>query len=227
MSRVAVIPGVLLFVGTILLPCPARADTIAITITGGSLTSTGGSGAFVSLEGGTRLTLDAAGGNGLFEPWLSCDGTPDLCGPGAEVPLQAHWSGSDFTGTATLDGRAFSIGLGSLDQGSASVTFTGSFTTPLFTGVDRLSVFAPFSFTGLLFESDREDALRAFLTGGGTARIDLAWTTVVGGAWHFQGARYEFERVSDPIPEPATMMLVGSGILGCAAAHRRRRRRTG
>jgi hypothetical protein len=181
----------------------------------------------VHLVAGTRAVIDGVGDitGGIFAPASHCLGTPDTCGPGVSVPLDAHWSGSDFTGTATLDGRTFDIGAGSFVDGSALVNFTGSFAAPSFIGQQLVSVSAPFQFTGQLKEPDRigEPSLIVFLTGRGTAQVDLAWNTTAGGAWEFRGALYQFEAV-EPVPEPATMVLFGSGMFGYAALHRRRRR---
>jgi hypothetical protein len=204
-------------------PAPAAADTIAITA--GTLRGEP-AGARIHLEG-SGLVLDGFGDvtGGRWDLGEFCRGTPDTCGPGATVSLLARWADHDFQGTATLDGRSFPVGMQTSTHGSALVEFTGSAQLPLFTGVDRITLTAPFAFNGSV-QTPIDDATgmyaTVFLTGRGNATINMIWNTTAGGAWQFENALYQFS-ATDPVPEPTSMLLVGSGI---AALTLRRRRVT-
>lgn len=224
MNRLSIFPCTALVVGMLSLPGSAVADTIAITA--GTLTGEP-FGARIHLEG-SGLVLDGSGDvtGGRWELGGFCRGTPDVCGPGSTASLLASWNDHDFPGQATLDGRTFIVGMQTTTQGSAFVEFTGSVLLPQFTGTERITVSAPFDFRGSIWTPIDEvtgNATLVFLTGRGTATINMIWNTTAGGAWEFQNALYQFS-ASDPVPEPATMLLVGSGI--AALTIRRRARST-
>jgi hypothetical protein len=60
------------------------------------------------------------------------------------------------------------------------------------------------------------------LTGSGFAT--LLFSPTANGTWHLDSARYDFGNPS-PTPEPASLLLMGSGILALAAFVRSRARR--
>lgn len=224
MKRLSIFPCAALMLGVLSLPGNAGADTIAITA--GTLTGEP-AGARIHLEG-RGLVLDGSGDvtGGRWDLGGFCRGTPDACGPGATASLLASWNDHDFPGIATLNGRTFIVGMQTTTQGSAFVEFTGSARLPLFTGTERITVSAPFSFRGSILTPIDEvtgTSMLVFLTGSGNATINMIWNTTAGGAWQFENALYQFA-ASDPVPEPATMLLVGSGL--AALTLRRRAGRT-
>lgn len=202
-------------------PFHAAADPIPIQIVAGSLEMSGTSGT-LSIEGGDRgFTLVGAVGvtGGLFGPFLTC--IP--CMPGAPISLDAHWSDNDVRGTATFDGVTYAP-LGSLSPGAASgiLDFTGTAVAPPLEGL-AATLAAPFLFSGSFFfpvAGEVSGRVEASLFGSGTATVALG-RSAVDNPWSYMNAVYQFED-PDPIPEPGTLMLVGSALAGLAACRRRK-----
>ena len=221
MRRLSMFTRAALLLGIALsMPAAAAADTIAITA--GTLHGEP-AGARIHLEG-SGLVLDGSGDvtGGRWELGGFCRGTPDVCGPGSTTSLLASWNDHDFPGNATLNGRSFTLGMQTSTQGSAFVEFTGSAVLPLFTGAERITVTAPFAFRGSILTPIDEvtgSSTLVFLTGRGNATINMIWNTTAGGAWQFENALYRFS-ATDPVPEPATILLVGSGITALALRRR-------
>ena len=213
----AVLRTIGILVVTLALAAPARAETILIT--SGLLDWSGGiaSGANVTLAG-DGFTFNGRTGFGIFNPPDQC-GVPE-CTLGSSVDLRALFTGMDLGGTATFEGRTFTA-VGSLaGTSSASAEWTGSLSIPTtFTGG---LLTAPFMFTGeFAFEEDPTAAWRRIdLLGSGTARLMFTPYPGEPGAFSLSSLQYEFG--SAPVPEPTSMLLIGSGLAGLAALRRRR-----
>jgi hypothetical protein len=199
----------------------AAADPIRIT--GGSLVMNPTSGPIV-LAGDREFTFDSrvdvAGG--LFMPWDAC--SLSVCEPGDTLGLNAGWSGNDLTGPATLDGISYADVGALASSSSLIVRFVGTAVLPPLSSSATMT--APFSFTGTFFHSVDGNSIDDSLVGDGTATLTLSPSAGFPGAWHVDGAHYDFgEAAPSPTPEPGSLLLMGGGMLLLAAFVRTRARR--
>ena len=215
MRRICSGTAAILLCTGILFARPALADTIRITAGSAEVTGTGASASTpIHLEGERGFTLDSLAPGSPSA--LVC---ADQCVPGATVSLNMGWGGFDLPATVTLDGVTYE-GVGSAGvQTDATARFVASATLPPFSG-DTSTVVAPFQFSGTF-----SGGLSSVdLVGAGT--VTSTFRRVMGvGDFDFyvqQHSVYTFESPS-AVPEPGTMLLVGSGVLW--GLHRRTRRR--
>jgi hypothetical protein len=202
------------------LSAPASADPVRITA--GALTwgDALGSAPRITLAG-DGFTFDGRGGTGFFAPFEQCV-VPE-CSAGTTVDLHAIWVGADLPGTATFEGVTFP-NVGSLaSEASLQATWSGSLGLPF--DFEGGSLTAPFQFTGLFFYPLPSIGLVQHLDlyGEGQATLTFAPSRVVPGAFALSEARYEFS--GDPVPEPTSMLLIGTGLAGLAALRRRQSRK--
>lgn len=209
-------------IGAALLLSVTAAAADPIQITSGSLQWSFGttampvtlSGDGFTFSGGTNRT------EGIFQPIEQCE-VPE-CGPGTTVDLHAFFLGNGLPGTATINGETYTA-VGSLDgTSSLGAEWFGSLTIPSsFTGG---TLTAPFLFTGqFAYETDPMQSWQTVsLFGSGTASLTFnAWPQFPG-ALQLTAASYTFDAAPPPVPEPASLLLLGTGLAGIAAARRKR-----
>ena len=205
---------------TLAVAAPARAETIVLT--SGVFNWMGSSGpASVTMSGSNFSFIGTAASTtgGVFSPGLQCM-VPE-CMAGTTVDLFTRFVGADLTGTATHNGVTYSPVGSVVANASLDARWSGSLQIPLsFTGG---VLTAPFTFAGEFHYNDTPTTGGiADLLGGGTATLTFAPSVPFPGAFNLTSVRYEFDSAA-PVPEPTSMLLIGTGLAGLAALRRRRR----
>jgi hypothetical protein len=219
MTKVRQVMGTALVI--LCLAVPASAEPI--TIQAGAL-GWNGSGVSIGLGGGTFVFVGTAGvSGGIFTPWLMCNGG-FACQPGTTVDLRSFWVGGDLPGTAAYQGVTYPGVGGQNSPNQLIVEWTGALAIPAgFTGG---LLTAPFGFSGTFHYAPNLVQVPQVLdlSGSGLASLTFSEYPQAPGSFFVSSVHYEFADATDAaaVPEPMSMMLVGTGLAGLAALRRRR-----
>ena len=147
--------------------------------------------------------LDAARG-GTFDP-AACF---IECGPGSMVSLAARWTGPEMDVTAY-------VGRVKYDHADVTLNLSGSVRLPPPSqtgGLYTVELDTPFTVWGSLnrLPGPAGTFLTDSFTGAGTAKV---FVVLSANDWYVSGVLYDVS----PTPEPATVVLLGSGLVALGA----------
>jgi hypothetical protein len=202
---------------------PAAADPVRIT-SGSVVWGSTGVDIPVTLSGdGFTFTGTTDVVEGLFTPRDQCS-APE-CVAGTTVDLRSLWLGNAFHGaTATFEGRTFTA-VGSLSSDASLLTeWAGALAIP--TNFAGGTLTAPIALTGeFVFADGPAPAVRRVgLFGSGTATLTFSPWAAFPGAFTLDSLRYDLSSEASATPEPASMLLLATGLVGLVGARRRQRR---
>jgi hypothetical protein len=208
----------------LLFACSYEAHADPLIITGGSLTRTpadvGPAFTFV----GQDFSVSGRGGSGSGHS-VSCG----ACQIGDTVNIKVNYVGNTLgSGPATINGASYPT---LYYLGTVEFATSGIIGPPLDPATSIITITSPFTMSGNLTgylidpqiyqgRDPQTPVFSATFIGEGTAIIELL--KVAPNLYGIYSLRFNFQAA--PIPEPATLLLFGSGLAGVAARVLKRRK---
>jgi hypothetical protein len=202
---------------SLLISVPAAADPVSIN--NGFLVATGPTAlapVFVTGSQGFSVMGAAAVSGGHIDPFDDCS----PCAPGAMISAGGALDNA-FMGQATLNGNTYPLTTGSSSPNPLSWELFGSVVAPAANMMGFALVQVPFTMTGLFSPGGSGVPL----SGHGMASLFFTPAMVSEGepfAWNASIVTYSFAEGAAATPEPASLTLIGLGLIAGGMAIRRR-----